>query len=242
MRALWTVISVVLLINVFALVGVGGWLYRTGRIDRQRIDRVRDMFSITIEEEKQQELQAQQLEQQTRQQAMEIARLEAVSDGPVTLADRFRAQQRGDELAAQRVERLRRDIADLRKQLGLARRQLADKQQALTARQTAFEQTVNQKVDLQDDADFQQIVRLIGQIKPAQAKQIFQEMIKQDKKSHVVDYLAAMQLRKAAAVIKTFRTPEEIVQATDLLQALRERGIELAGDGLKQSERGLNPS
>lgn len=241
MRAVWTVISVVLLINTLALAGLVGWLHRTGRLDRQRVHRVRDMFSMTIEEEKQQKLMAQQLEQDSRQQAMEIARLESVSDGPVTLADRLEAEQRGDELAVQRIERLRRDIADMRRQLTLAQQQLDKKNQELAAQQRAFEEAVRAQTQLQEDADFQQTVRMFGQVKPAQAKQMFQELIRQGKKSQVVEYLAAMQLRKAAGVIKTFTSPDEISQATDLLQTLRERGIELAGSGPSRQEQGVNP-
>jgi len=48
MRSFWTVISVVLLINVLALAGFGVWLYADGRIDEDRLERVVDMFSMKV--------------------------------------------------------------------------------------------------------------------------------------------------------------------------------------------------
>ena len=235
MKAVWTVISVVLLINAMIVAGAVGWLYHTGRLSRQRIEQARDVFELTIQQEQQQELQARELEEQSRERAMEIARLESVSDGPITLADRLRAEQRGDELAKQRVERLNRDIMDIRRQLDLGKSLLSKRQAQLDAERRAFEQSVQRQAKLRQDADFKQTVQMYQQVKPKQAKQMFQELIKQGKQSQVVDYLAAMQLRKAAAVLKTFKTSQEIVQATDLLQVLRQRGVELAAEGLDGS-------
>jgi len=244
MRAIWTVISVLLLINVLAFAGGVGWLVRSGRLNRQRFDLIREMLSLTVQQEQGQKLDAQKLEEASRQKAMEIARLESVSDGPVTLADRLRTELRGDELAEQRVERLRRDISDMRRQIGLAQSLLAKKQIEMDAQRVAFEEAVKHQAKLQEDADFQLTVRMLQQIKPKQGKQIFQELLKNGKRSQVVEYLAAMQLRKAAAVLKTFKTPQEIVQAADLLQTLRERGIELAAmgsAGSKTPKQGVNP-
>jgi len=234
-KALWTVISVVLLINVLLLAAGVGWLHRTGRLGQQRVDRVREMFSKTIKAEEQEVLKAKELEEQTRKQAQEIARLESVSDGPVTLIDRLQAEQRGDELAAQRVARLRRDISDMRRQLRLAKRLLAEKHETLKTERRAFEEAVERQLKLREDEDFQQTVRMYQGLKAKQAKQMFQRLIGQGKIGQVVEYLSAMQMRKATAVLKQFKSPEEVKQATDLLQKLRERGIELIQDGVGSS-------
>lgn len=235
MKAIWTVISVCLLINALALVGGVAWLIKTERLDQPRFDRIRELLTMTVPEEKEEQLKVQQLEEESRQKAEEIARLESVSDGPVTLADRLRTEQLRDELAMQRVERLRRDIADMRRQVNLAQSLLAEKQTELDNERKAFSEKVERQRKLQTDADFLLTVQMLQKIKPKQGKQIFQELLKKGQRSQVVDYLAAMQLRKSAGVIKTFKTPEEIVQAADLLQALRERGIELTNVDLAGS-------
>ncbi len=231
MKTIWTIITILLLINAL-LLGVGvGWLSNSGRLNQERIDRIRDMLTLTIEQEEKQAQLALELEEQTRQQAMDIARLESVSDGPVTLADRLQTELQGDELAAQRVERMKRDIADLRRQLRLSQELLAKKHQEMQSQQQVFDDAVQRQTKLQEDKDFQQTVRMYEQLKAKQTKQMFQELVGQGKARQVVDYLAAMQLRKAAAVLKEFKSPDEVAQATDLLQRLRERGIEMTADG-----------
>ena len=231
MKTIWTIICILLLINALLLGAGVGWLHNSGRLNQERIDRIRDMLTLTIEQEEKQAQLAVELEEKTRQQAMDIARLESVSDGPVTLADRLHMELQGDELAAQRVERMKRDIADLRRQLRLAQELLAKKHQAMESQQQAFDDAVQRQTNLQEDKDFQQTVRMYEQLKAKQTKQMFQELVGQGKARQVVDYLAAMQLRKAAAVLKEFKSPDEVVQATDLLQRLRERGIEMTADG-----------
>ncbi len=232
MKAIWTIIMTLLVINALAILGVVGWLYQDGRLNQGRIDKVRDIFELTIEEETLEKQQAQELAEKTRQQALEVARLESVSDGPVTLADRLVAEQQGDELAIQRVERLGREIQDLRRQLRLAKQLLTKQEEELATQRQAFEQAIEKQIKLQENQDFQQAVRMYQQVKPKQAKQMFQRLIQQGKQSQVVEYLAAMQLRKAAGVLKQFKSPQEIAQATDLLQQLRERGIPMELDGL----------
>ena len=227
MKTLWTAITIVVLLNIL-LLGAGLlWLKSSGRLNAERVRRVGEMFALTIDEEQQQQAQADALEEQSRQQAMDLARLESVSDGPISLADRLEAQQQRDDLATMRLDRLKRDIRDLQQQLELSKRLLAEKEAQLQADRQAFEQALAQQQQLQQDENFQQTVSMYEQLKPKQAKQMFRDLIERGQIEQVVDYLAAMQLRKAAGAIKQFKSPEEITQAAELLQRLRERGIDL---------------
>jgi formate-dependent nitrite reductase cytochrome c552 subunit len=129
----------------------------------------------------------------------------------------------------QRVERLQRDIADLQRQLGLAKDLLAKQKTDLDAQRKEFEEAVARERDLHARADFAQAVQTYEQLKPKQVKEMFQALMKDGKTRDVIDYLAAMQGRKAAAVLKEFKMPDEIPQATDLVQKLRDRGVDLLG-------------
>ena len=95
-----------------------------------------------------------------------------------------------------------------------------------------FKDAVAKETQLKDDQDFQQTVQVYQQLKAKQVKQIFQQLLSQDMADHVVEYLAAMQVRKAAAVIREFKSPAEVVQAADLLQSLRERGLDFSMEDL----------
>ena len=66
---------------------------------------------------------------------------------------------------------------------------------------------------------------LLQSQKPKQAKAILQTLLTEGHQDQVVDYLAAMQERKAAKVLAAFKTPQEVVQATALVEALRQRGM-----------------
>ena len=226
LRALWTAISILLLLNVVLLLGFVLWLRTSGRLNGERIDQIREMLAVTVEQEKAQQEEAKALEEQAQEKAMELARLESVSDGPISLADRLTIQQERDEVALLRLDRLHKDIEGLQAQLELTKRQLSKQQEELGTKQKAFDEAVQQQVELETDENFQQTVSMYEKLKPKQAKQMFQDLLSQDRSGQVVEYLAAMQLRKAAAVLKEFKTPREISQATDLLQRLRERGIE----------------
>ena len=96
----------------------------------------------------------------------------------------------------------------------------------------SFEQAVSREAKLKEDKDFQQTVKMYQQLKAKQVKQIFQQLLAQGMTGQVVEYLAAMQIRKAAAVIREFKSPNEVVQAANLLQSLRERGLDFSTEDL----------
>lgn len=230
MRTLTTAILVLLLVNLLALGGAAGWLHSTGRLSRERVSRAVELFRPTLTEEARlaEEAAARQVEAEAMQ--VQLARLEAVADGPMTTDDRLARQQERDELAEARVQRLQRDIADLQRQLEIAQSQIAKDRQRLIQEREAFEQIRQQELAQQQDANFQQAVRTYEQLRPRQVKQMFQALMDEGKHVEVVDYLAAMQLRKAAAVLREFRDESEIGQATQLIEELRRRGIDVAED------------
>ncbi len=235
-KTLWAVLCVVLWINLLAAAGFVAWLYKSGRLNQDRVDRIRQMLTLTVAEEEEQRQQAAAQEEEARQKAMEAARLESVSDGPDTLDDFLKAERLGDEMAMQRIERLQRDIRDLQRQLAIAKQLYTKQSEQFAAERKAFEEAASAQSRLQRDQNFQQAVRMYEQVKPRQAKEMFQELIRRDQTAQVVDYLAAMQMRKAASVLKEFKTPAEVAQATELIQRLRQRGVNLAG--LEPSDTG----
>ena len=81
------------------------------------------------------------------------------------------------------------------------------------------------------------MVESYASLKPKLAKQAFLELIKQNKMDEVVEYLAAMQLRKSAAILNQFKADEEVPVAAQLLESLRLRGV--TPDGM--SDDGVMP-
>ena len=76
------------------------------------------------------------------------------------------------------------------------------------------------------DEDFKRAVKTLEQLPARQAKDVVQQMLGQGKLDQAVDYLAAMQLRKSAGVLKAFKSEAEVVQVTRLIEQLRLRGVD----------------
>ena len=52
MKALWNAIGFIAIIHLLAMGGFCYWLYNSGRLDQGRVESIRTMLSMTIEEEK----------------------------------------------------------------------------------------------------------------------------------------------------------------------------------------------
>lgn len=225
MKTAWRVFLIVLFVHLAMALGFCAWLYASGRVDHARLAKVVDTFKQSIDDE-QATLEAAQKEaedEQARQQ--QALRLEAAKDGPMTLGDRLTALRRTDERAQLRIDRLERARADIQSQIELAQSQLAEEHKRLEAARAAFEKFVDQRTEQIRDEDFQQAVTLLEAQKPKQAKAMIQTLLAAEGEGLAVDYLAAMQTRTAAKVLAEFKTPEEVVTATGLIEALRQRGV-----------------
>lgn len=227
MRSIWTVISIVLLLHALAFAGFAGWLQLTDRLNRERLTEAVDLFRPTITEAEAAREAQQEQAQAEEEQVREAARMQRVGFGQGQLQQQIELDQQRDEIAMQRYERFTKDREALERYLKEARELLEKQSKELDAERQAFNQALEQERQKRASEDFQQTVKMYEQLQARQTKAIFQQLLAQQRTGDVVDFLAAMQLRKAAAVIKEFKTDEEIAQAAHLLEALRKRGVNL---------------
>jgi hypothetical protein len=226
MRTLRTVFILALLINATALAGLVFWLWSSGRLDRARMHRVYEVLKPTAAQEKEAAAKAEAAQQEQQKAAAEKAHWDNIALGPRSPGESLEAQQQAADLRDQLVQRLQRDKQDLERQMALVQDLLAKERADFDAQRKAFDEARAAELRQSDDRDFQAALQMYEQLKPKQVKEMFQGLLQQNKTAEVVNYLAAMQLRKAAAVLKEFKTPEEVAQATDLLQRLRQRGVD----------------
>lgn len=213
-----------LLAQPFFVAGFVGWLYMDGRMNKARLQQVVDMFSLTIEEEAEQDTQAQQLAQETQLKLEQQARLESVGNGPTTLRERLDREQQADETVLQKIELFNAQNKALRDEMARFKADHAQRVAQLDKEREAFEQWVQQQAQQTRDDNFQQVVGLYETQPAKQTKQAFQTLMQQGQTHQVVEYLAAMSGRKAGKVLSQFKTPQEVAQAADLLEKLRTRG------------------
>lgn len=242
MKSFWNALAIVLLINVLLALGGMVYLYMGGRLNADRVRAVAAIFTPTIE-------QQQALERRTAEQAAldaERARRQAhqqkVADGPVSTLQQIGRDQNAEEIALLQVQRLREEIRVLQRQLEMARQAVAMQKAEQDQEKLAWQASIADELARREDEDFQKTVQLYQQVKPRQAKDMFLQRIAAGESEQVVEYLAAMQPRKAAGILKEFRNAEELVTASELLERLRQRGTQLPQSPLPNASSDDTPA
>lgn len=225
----------VIVINFLALGGVVGWLAMTGRLNKARVQKVAELFDHTIAHDKKQREQREKKQQQEKARAERAARLERVkNDGPVSMQDRLSAKQRADEIGLHRLNRLEEETSNLRQQIERAKNRITEQREKLEKRRKQFEQYLKERTEQIKQEDFQKAVDMYESVGPDKTKRMFQQLLNEGKQDQVVKYLAEMQQRTASRVLQAFETPQEVQQATELVERLRSRGENpLAGQTLE---------
>lgn len=223
MRTLLTAFTLVLMINALALGGLMGWMGATGRLSKERMQEAVEVFSKTVDEEEALAAEAQAAEEEAVALAERAMRLEQVAGGPVTPEQRLTTIQRVDENQQAVLKRQQVEADALKRQLDTQMRRIEERIAELKKKEQAFEEAIAAQFEAMEDGDFKEAVAMLEGLPPKQAKQVLQQMLAQGSMPQVVDYLSAMQQRKAAAVLTEFKLPNEVAQAAELIERLRQR-------------------
>lgn len=223
MRTFFTAIILVLIVNALALGGLAGWLGYSGRLSKDRVQQAAALFTNTLEEQAALDKEAQLAEKEALEMAEKAIRLEQVAGGPVTPEARLASIQRVDENQQALLERQRAEALALERQLNTQMKMIEDRLAVLDKKQKAFDQAVEDRVSEMEEEDFKEAVAMLEGLPPKQAKAVLQQLLRDGSMEQVVDYLSAMQQRKAASVLTEFKQPNEVTQAAELIEKLRQR-------------------
>jgi len=227
LKLAWNVLSILLLLHVIAAAALVVWLRATDRLDVERARRIYNLMSVTITEEKARQEEEARLAEATREEIEQMRWVQQVSTGPRTMFDRLDEVQEREEIATVTADRVQREIRDLQKLLANTESLLAAERAEIERQRAALQAQLAAERERRESEDFQQAVKLYEQLRPKQTKQMFQELLADGRVDEVVEYLAAMQVRKAAAVLNEFKAPQEIQQGTMLIERLRQRGLDM---------------
>jgi hypothetical protein len=219
-RGLWTILSVLAIANLLALIGFVGWLVSTDRLDAERFNELRETFAETIPAEDA------RLEEEARAAELEAAEAEEQRRAlipPLTAADKLRNNAIAEEVDRQRLERLSREVRDLRRTIDRERSQLDDRIERFEAEKEAFERMRSRIREIEGQDQFRKAVTHLQSQRPEKARDILQALIDEGDVDQAVAYLNAMGNRQAAKIIGAF---EDAAVAADLLERLRTRGTE----------------
>jgi hypothetical protein len=221
MKTLWTILSVLAVANLIALIGIGGWLGASKRLDMVRMREVRHLLSETS---------AQRIarEDAERAKAADEKRVaaERASAQVTPIGAEGALQLKLDESQADqaRVEGLRREVQIMQETLRRERRALDDERAALEKAKADFEEARRQVAQTEGNAQFKKTLATYEGLKPDKAKTALQTLIAGQQTAQVVAYLNAMQERTRTKIIDEFIKDDPKV-ATDLLERIRTRGM-----------------
>lgn len=224
MRTLWSVVSFLAVVHLLALLIFIAWLWRTQRLDGDRVRDLKHTLAMTIPQAQQAVAQAEaQADEQARQQREELDFANPPANSAAQIERvalvRFQEQQARRRLDDERrmlMQQLAASIAQVEQ-----RKAALDKEHQ--SRQTALAQNLQRKSDEQ----FLQTVRQYEQVTPKQGKRMIVELINKQQIDQAVAYLDAMSPRSAARILKEFKTDPEIGLATQLLEKLRTFGLDV---------------
>lgn len=224
MRTIWTIVTVVAVANLLGVGAFLGWLGATGRLNGERIGEVREMLRETMAQQKEREKKAADETEAKRLAAEEEAKKK---EAPLSASESLQIAGQSDELRRQALERMRREAEDLRRTLTRERDEVDRALARLGEERAAFEAMRARIIEVEGTEQFEKALRLYETLKPDQTKAAFQALIDRGEIDQVVSYLNAMQGRAASKVLAEFT---DASVAADLLERLRTRGLGARSD------------
>lgn len=225
MKLLWTTISFTAVVNLLALGMFAGWLHQTGRIDMGRVEAVRELFRLPVEEA------SRLAEKEAAERAADLQREAEAYRVENPLPAAARQIEHMAQLEARSHELQRRAVAEteqMREQLLAAQRRHAEDRTAFDRERAAWrEQTEAMQAGVRD-AQFRRVVGLLEQLRPKQAKDLVTQWATGGDIDQAVRYLNAMNPRIAARVLAEFKDDQTQV-ARELLERLRTLGQTTGG-------------
>ena len=225
MRTFWNTISFLAVVNLLALILAVGWLGYSGRIDRTRVETVRDLFASPIGEAP--------VDDASPGGAVEVV---GVEDGlgddegglPVTHLGPITLSELRDDLEAETRISLERQAATLRANIehhyAARRSELEARARAVRTLEARFEEIRVRSAD----AEFKQTVADLEEMKLDSAFGIVQAWLVQARdtparRTFVVDILAALDSERRTKLLTEFVETGQANVAANLQLDLRDR-------------------
>tara|TARA_R110000868_G_scaffold411617_1_gene706222 strand:- start:304838 stop:305557 length:720 start_codon:yes stop_codon:yes gene_type:complete len=223
MKKLTKALMVVAVLNLFAVLAGVGWIFASGRMDKQRVLEVVDLFEETT------------IGRDTRIKAEEAEAAAALAEQEVGLPEL--AMNSGElnsirlqltQIDRARLERMQREITDLQNTLKRERALLANERTDFQVQRDAFEAMRIRIAEIEGSDQFTKSLAVLKESKPKDSMAMLSVLIAQGKREQVVTYLSALSNGIRTEVIAEFVKADEAVLAAGLLESIRMRGQETA--------------
>jgi flagellar motility protein MotE (MotC chaperone) len=215
MKKLFFVLILTLAMNFLALGGAVGYLFQSGKLDKAKIAKVREIIfpppgmAATT----------QPSAASAAPQPLNLANLLDKHSGSVIEQVDF--IRRTVDAQMLELDRRQRELADLKRQVDLANQKLAADRTALEKREKDLTNREQAAQKLQNDTGFQNSLAIYNAMPSKQVKSIFMTL----GEPTVQQYLTAMDTRTAGKIIKEFKTADETAFIERVLERIRQAQV-----------------
>ena len=217
MKSLWSVVSFLAVVHLLALLGFLGWMYGSDRLSLERVRTVRELFAMTMTDEKMQK------EEQERETTVNPERDSSMFQMSSTRQIELMTDvQRQELLATQRMK----DESEMHaRQFSLLNQKIASEREEFEKERRRWEEATGADRERKTNEQFTHTVIQYESLPAKQGKQVLIELINSGNREQAVAYLDAMKPRATSKILKEFKSPEEIILAAELLEELRIFGL-----------------
>jgi multidrug efflux pump subunit AcrA (membrane-fusion protein) len=212
-KRLLTAVMAVLALNFIGVVGATGWLFKSGRLDGQKLAAIRQMVFTPATAPTTGPVEAAATTGPSGR-LQEI--LSHVAGKP--MGQQVDLVQRELDARSAELDGRERELQDLQHQVETARADVSRQRQAVAAREEALNQREKQAAALADDAGFQTSLQLYETMPAPRAKALLMAM----DDATVVQFLQAMEPRTATKIINEFKSPEELSRIQKIMERMRQ--------------------
>ena len=214
MKKLGSVIVLTLALNFLAAAGGVAYLFQSGKLDRAKVVAIQELVfappAAASPTTRPGDSPA------TTKPANSLEELLAKASGR-TAGEQVEFIQRSFDAQMALLDRRQRELTDLRRQVDLAKQQMERDRVALEKGRTELAAQQQLAKKLETDKGFQDSLQLYNTMPGRQVKTVFMSL----DDATIRQYLQAMQPRKAAGIIKEFKSPEEVARIQKVLEAMR---------------------
>jgi len=215
MKKLLSVVAWTLALNFLAAVGGMVWLYKSGKLDRDKVHQIKDLVfapatqpAADVKPE---------VRDATTQPTLRLEEMMAKVSGR-SASEQVEFMQNTFNTHMALLDRRFQDLQNQRKTIDQAKAQVDKDRQKLVADQKLLATAQQDQAKLLTDQGFQDTLNLYNSMPPRQVKTVFMSM----SDDTMIKYLRAMEPRIATKIIKEFKTADETDRVGKVMEKMRQ--------------------
>ncbi len=213
-KKLSMVALLLLAINFLVVAGGVGYLFGTGKLSTEKLGEIGKI--VFPEPPPPTSKPVEVVDPATTQPLLRLETLLTQASGK-SAADQVEMIRRAFDSQAAQLDRQRRELLDMKRQIEAAEAQLTRDRASADAREKALIGREEEQATKEDDQGFQQSMSVYNALPTKQVKDLFMNL----DEPVVARYLQAMDPGRAGRILKEFKSPEEASKAQSLLERMR---------------------